>query len=119
MSLSRSLLILWSCVLGLGAAVASDLDFTLVNETARSFEAVYISASDDPDWDGNLLVDGKALDVGGRLAVKFEGAPKTAAWDLNMVDSDGVSVTFKNVNLIDADSITLKGSDGNYTAEVE
>lgn len=117
MSLCKSLLLL--SLLGLGSAVASDLNFTLVNETSRSFEAVYVSAADDADWDGNVLPDGGVLAVDGKLAVKFQGAPKSAKWDLKVVDSDGVAVTFEDVNLIDVESITLKGEDGKYVAEVE
>ena len=42
-------------------AFASDLDFTLVNQTARSFEGLYITASDNKDWDANILFAGKVL----------------------------------------------------------
>jgi hypothetical protein len=117
--MTKSLLFLGICLVGLASAVASDLNFTLVNETGRSFEAVYISASDDPDWDGNLLTEGVTFAPPGKLAVVFEDAPKTATWDLNIVDSDGISVTFKAVNLVDVETITLTGRDGNYTAEIE
>ena len=48
-------------VLGVANAFASDLDFTLINKTARSFEGVYITASDNKDWDANLLFNGKVL----------------------------------------------------------
>jgi len=106
-------------LLGLGNAVASDLDFTLVNHTPRSFEAVYITASDNKDWDGNLLPDGRPLVAGGKLAVKFDSHAKSASWDLNIVDSDGVSVTFDDVKLSGADTVTLKVVHGKITAEVE
>ena len=48
------------------ALIASDLDFMLINKTARSFEGVYITASDNKDWDANILRDGKVLATGGR-----------------------------------------------------
>ncbi len=47
-------------LLSIANAFAPDLDFTLVNQTARSFEDLYITASDNKDWDANLL-DGKVL----------------------------------------------------------
>ena len=53
-------------LLGIANAFASDLDFTLVNQTARSFEGLYVTASDNKDWDANLLLDGKVLAAGGR-----------------------------------------------------
>lgn len=52
--------------LSLANAFAADLDFTLVNQTARSFEGVYITTSDNKDWDANLLLDGKVLAAGER-----------------------------------------------------
>ena len=53
-------------------AFASDLDFTLVNQTGRSFEGLYVTASGNKDWDANLLLDGKVLKTGGTIRVRFE-----------------------------------------------
>ena len=52
---------LFILVISVANAFASDLDFTLVNQTARSFEGLYITASDNKDWDANVLLDGKVL----------------------------------------------------------
>jgi hypothetical protein len=38
-------------LLSIANAFASDLDFTLVNQTARSFEGIYITDSSNRDWD--------------------------------------------------------------------
>jgi len=51
-------------LLSVAIAFASDFDFTLVNQTGRSFEGLYITASDNKDWDANLLLDGKVLAAG-------------------------------------------------------
>lgn len=112
-------LLLFCALLGLGNAAASDLDFTLVNHTGRSFEAVYLTASDNKDWDGNLLPDGKVLAAGEKLAVKFDPKAKSATWDLNVVDADGVAVTFDAMKLPGADTVTLKVVGGKITAEIE
>jgi hypothetical protein len=48
-------------LLPIANAFASDLDFTLVNQTGRSFEGVYITDSSNKDWDANLLLNGKVL----------------------------------------------------------
>ena len=111
--------LLFCALFGLGTAMASDLDFTLVNHTSRSFEGVYITATSNKDWDVNLLPDGKALAAGGKLKVKFSAADKSGTWDLNLVDSEGVSEQFKDVNLVHADTVTLEVVDGKITAEVE
>ena len=114
----KTLLLLFT-LLTLGRAVASDPDFVLVNQTGRSFEAVYISASDDKDWDGNLLTKERTLAPGGKLTVRFAEKSDAATWDLNLVDDEGLSVQFDKVNLSNVETITLKDGDGKITAVVE
>ena len=103
----------------LGNAAASDLDFTLINKTKRSFEAVYITATGNKDWDGNLLPNGKALSAGGKLQVDFTPKDKSPTWDLNIVDNKGLVVTFLALKLPHVDTVTLKDVKGTITAEVE
>ena len=101
------------------AALASDLDFTLVNQTARSFEGVYITDSANKDWDANLLLDGKVLAAGGNIRVRFKTDAKSESWDFNLVDDEGLSLTFNKVDLAGVDTITLKDVNGKITAEIE
>jgi hypothetical protein len=103
----------------LGNAFASDLDFTLINKTARSFEGVYITAADNKDWDTNLLLNGKVLAAAGKIEVRFKRDAKSETWDLNLVDDQGLSVTFDHVKLTNVDTITLKDVNGKITAEIE
>jgi hypothetical protein len=110
---------LFILLLSIGNAVASDLDFTLVNQTARSFEGLYITAADNKDWDANLLLNGKVLTAGGKIRVRFKSDAKSATWDFNLVDDEGLSVTFKKVDLAGVDTVTLKDVNGKITAEVE
>jgi hypothetical protein len=107
-------------LLGIANAFASDLDFTLVNQTARSFEGLYITASDNRDWDANLLLNGKVLvAAGGKIQVRFKSDAKSETWDFNLVDDEGLSVTFDKVNLTGVDTVTLKDVNGTITAEIE
>ena len=106
-------------LLGAANAFASDLDFTLVNKTARSFEGVYITAPDNKDWDANLLLNGKVLATGGKIDVRFRRDAQSEVWDLNIVDDQGLSVTFDHVKLTNVDTITLKDVNGKITAEIE
>jgi hypothetical protein len=106
-------------LLGVANAFASDLDFTLINKTERSFEGVYITAPDNKDWDANLLLKGKVLAAGGKIDVRFRRDTKSEIWDLNIVDDQGLSVTFDHVKLTNANTITLKDVNGKITAEIE
>ena len=107
------------CLLSIANAFASDLGFTLVNRTTRSFEGLYVTASDNKDWDANLLLDGEVLTAGGKVRVRFNHDSKSATWDFNLVDDEGLSVTFEKLRLAGVDTITLKDVNGQITAEVE
>ena len=106
-------------LLPIANAFASDLDFTLINETARSFEGIYITASENKDWDANLLLNGKVLAAAGKIDVRFKRDAKSEIWDLNIVDDQGLSVTFDHVKLTNVDTITLKEVNGKISAEIE
>jgi hypothetical protein len=113
----RSLLFI--LLLTIANAFANDLDFTLVNQTARRFEGFYITASDNKDWDANILLDGKVLAAGGKIQVRFKNDVKSETWDFNLVDDEGLSVTFDKIDLEDVDTVTLKDVNGTITAEIE
>ena len=106
-------------LLSVATAFANDLDFTLVNQTGRSFEGLYITASDNKDWDANLLLDGKVLAAGEKIQVRFKRDAKSEFWDFNLVDDEGLSVTFNKVDLERVDIVTLKDVNGQITAEIE
>jgi hypothetical protein len=110
---------LFILLLSVAHAFASDLDFTLVNQTTRSFEGLYVTASDNKDWDANILLDGKVLTAGGKIQVRFKNDAKSEFWDFNLVDDEGLSVTFNKVDLAGVDTVTLKDVNGKITAEIE
>lgn len=98
---------------------ANDLDFTLVNQTGRSFEGLYITTSENRDWDANILLGGKVLAAGGKIQVRFKDDANSETWDFNLVDDEGLSVTFEKVKLAGVDTVTLKDVNGTITAEIE
>jgi hypothetical protein len=106
-------------LLGVASAFANDLDFTLVNQTGRSFEGLYITASDNKDWDANLLFDGKVLAAGGKINVRFKNDANSETWDFNLVDDEGLSGTFDKIRLAGVDTVTLKDVNGTINAEIE
>ena len=106
-------------LVSVGTALANDFDFTLVNQTGRSFEGLYITASDNKDWDANILLDGKVLAAGAKIQVRFKNDAKSEFWDFNLVDDEGLSVTFNKVDLAGVDTVTLNDVNGQITAEIE
>ena len=110
---------LFILLLSVANAFASDLDFTLVNQTGRSFEGLYITAADNKDWDANLLLNGEVLAAGKKIRVRFKSDAKSGTWDFNLVDDEGLAVTFKKVKLAGVDTVTLKDVNGKITAEIE
>jgi hypothetical protein len=106
-------------LLSVANAFAAEHEFTLVNQTGRSFEGLYITASDNKDWDANLLLNGKVLTAGGKILVRFKSDAKSETWDFNLVDDQGLSVTFDRVKLAGVDTVTLKDVNGKITAEIE
>src|SRR5689334_3634029 len=105
--------------LSVASVFASNHDFTLVNQTGRSFEGLYITAADNKDWDANLLLDGRVLAAGGKVQVRFKSDATSEFWDFNLVDDEGLSVTFNKVDLEGVDTVTLKEVNGQITAEIE
>jgi hypothetical protein len=115
----KSRFFLFILLLSVASAFANDLDFALVNQTGRSFEGLYITTSDNKDWDANLLLDGKVLAAGGKISVRFKNDAKSETWNFNLVDDEGLSVTFDKVRLAGVDTVTLKDVNGQITAEIE
>ena len=111
--------LLFILLLIIANAFANDLDFTLVNQTGRSFEGLYITASANKDWDANILLDGKVLTAGAKISVRFKNDAKSETWDFNLVDDEGLVVTFDKVSLAGVDTVTLKDVNGTITAEIE
>src|ERR1051325_2800895 len=101
-------LLLSILLLTVASSFANDLDFTLVNQTGRSFEGLYITSADNKDWDANLLLDGKVLTAGEKIRVRFKNDARSEIWDFNLVDDEGLSVTFDKVRLAGVVKIPIK-----------
>ena len=51
--------------------------------------------------------------------MRFKSDARSEIWDLNLVDDEGLSVTFDKVKLAGVDTVTLKDVSGKITAEIE
>ena len=106
-------------VLTTGAALASDLDFVLVNKAGQGFRAVYVSSVDDKDWNGNLLKKQDVFEDGESLRVRFPKSATAQKWDVTIVSESGQPVTFNAIDLTEVDKVTLKNNSGVLAAVVD
>ena len=84
----------------------------------ESFEGLYITASGNRDWTQISSME-KCWLLRGRIRVCFKNDAKSESWDFNLVDDEGLSVTFDKVELTGVDTVTLKDVNGRITAEIE
>lgn len=111
-------------VMALGGAVSSSLafagdqDFTLVNDTGVEIHAVYVSPTKSDDWEEDVL-GRDTLDDGDSVDIEFARKEKAKYWDLRVEDSDGNSITWNKLNLLEISTLTLHYDDGKATADVE
>ena len=94
-------------VIAVGAAIAGDADFTLVNKTGYTLREVYISPTHKEAWGKDRMGEGY-LDQGKSRLFKF--ADKSACkQDLKVVfDDDDSTVVWEEFDLCELSKITLK-----------
>ena len=93
-------------------------DFTLHNQTGVEIHKLFISPHDTNDWEEDIL--GKdTLPDGESLDITFSRKETAKLWDLKVVDKEGNSIEWKNLNLLEISEITLHFKDGKATAVVK
>lgn len=94
-------------VLSVGAAVAGDADFTLVNRTGYDLREVYVSPSNKNAWGRDRMGD-KVLE-NGRSRLFLFSDKSACTQDLKVVfDDDGSEVIWEDIDLCEISKITLK-----------
>ena len=96
-----------TAVMAVGAAIAGDADFTLVNKTGYTLREVYVSPSHKDAWGKDRMGEGY-LDNGKSRLFKF--SDKSACkQDLKVVfDDDSSEVIWEEFDLCEVSKITLK-----------
>jgi hypothetical protein len=100
------------------SAFAGDQDFTLVNKTGVEINSVYIAPHSSDNWEEDVL-DEDTLADGEEFDIKFSRKEKTKMWDLRVEDSDGASIEWENLNLLETSKVTLHYKKGKAWADVE
>lgn len=100
-----ALALLLSCS---SVARADVQDFTVVNKTGWAIQALFVSESDDDDWQEDIL--GKdVLTNGASTEIAFSGyGNKTCSFDIRIDDPDDNSWTVEDVDLCKTHQVTFR-----------
>jgi len=104
----KTAFILLSATFVAPSALASGLDFKLINDTGYAIGAVYVDPVSSDTWSDNIL-DEDELGDGTSADVTFSGDPDSCKWDIK-VDWVGEyePVVWKDLNLCNISEITLQ-----------
>jgi len=97
---------------------ATNLDFTLHNDTGKSIHELYVSGHDDDDW-GDDVLGRDILTQGEAVEIKFSKGKQSAAYDLKVIFDDKTNSTWSNFDLTQITDITLYFKDGTPFAHSE
>jgi hypothetical protein len=86
-------------------------DFTVHNDTGVEIHELYVSPHNSDDWEDDILGE-DTLPDGESVTIHFSRKESAKLWDLKIVDSEGTSVEWENLNLLKISEVTLhkKGS---------
>jgi hypothetical protein len=95
-----------------------DQDFTVVNKTGVTINSLYVSPSEEDDWEDDILGQDQ-LENGASVNIKFHPKEQAEHWDLRVEDSDGNALIWTNLDLLEISKVTLYYKGGKATATVE
>ena len=93
-------------------------DFTLVNQTGVSINELYVSPHTTNDWEEDILGQ-DTLANGDSVDITFSRTERAAKWDLKVVDKEGNSIEWENLNLLEISKLTLHYKNGKAWADIE
>ena len=96
-----------------------DPDFTLVNRSGYEIHEVYVSESDNDDWEEDILGE-DILEDGERMNINFSTTSRKRYWDLKTVDEEGDEEVYERFDLSRIRKITVYyNEDGEAEAEYQ
>lgn len=101
-------------------AFAGSQDFSIVNATGYNLKHIYVSESNNDNWDEDIL-GRDLLNDGEELEVSFDRDENTCKWDLKVIYEDSESAIWNGLNLCQVSKVTLRWnkSTGVTSAKVE
>jgi hypothetical protein len=113
-----SLAILALSTLGISSTAvhAGDQDFSLSNHTGIDIHELYISPSDENDWQEDVLgedvlADGESTDI------EFSTSVNSRFWDVKIIDEDGESLSWQGLDLYAISEVSLYYENGKVWLE--
>lgn len=94
-------------VMGSSTAIAGDADFTLVNRTGITINAVYLSPANKTSWGKDRLGEDTLVNTRSRL-FKFSDKASCKQDLLVQFDDKTEDATWENINLCEVNKLTLK-----------
>lgn len=88
------------------SAFAAQQDFTLVNRTGYTIEAVHVSQTNTNSWEEDVL-GRDTLDDGERVKISFEKGTRGCMYDLLVKYDDGDKSEWHGVDLCKISTISL------------
>jgi hypothetical protein len=107
-----------SAVLAASAFAQGKQDFTLHNETGVEIHELYVSPHSSDDWEEDVLGQ-DTLPSGESVDIHFSRKEKAKLWDLKVVDKEGNSITWENLNLLEISEVTLHYKNGKAWADLK
>lgn len=92
--------------LSAGVALAGDQDFTLVNNSGRQVDNVYVSKVSSNSWEEDVL----GRDVLGHrrsITIRFNARERTCRWDMKVKYHGGGEDSWRNIDLCRTSKVTL------------
>jgi len=99
-------------------AHAGDQDFTLVNKTGVTITHVLVSPHDDNNWGEDVLGKDTLADDDS-VEIRFSRSETSEFWDLKIIDKEGNSIVWGNLNLLKISKVKLHFDGKVATADLE
>ena len=106
------------CFAAAAFARSGKQDFVLHNQTGVEIHELYVSPHSSDDWEEDVLGQ-DTLPDGESVEIHFSRRAKPKLWDLKVVDKEGNSITWENLNLLEISEVTLHYKNGKAWADLK
>lgn len=89
-----------------GLALAANQDFTLVNNSGREVDSVFVSKVSSNNWEEDVM-GRDTLSAGESVDISFDKGEHACRWDLKVVYHGGGQDSWSGVNLCNVSKVVL------------